>query len=90
MQRKLLKYSALVICAAIIFGACKKKTDATPADDTSSESTTFQDQANYSSASNQSAEEADAVLSSSYSNARLTSTPTFPSVNLIVPGATYG
>ena len=74
MKRKLLKYSALIVCAAIIFGACKKKHEATPADDTSSESTTYQDQANYSSASNQSAEEADGVVSGYPSTTRITST----------------
>jgi hypothetical protein len=72
MNKKILKFSALLLCTALAFGACKKK-DSTPSDDTSSETTTAQDQANYSSASNQSAEEADVAFSGSPSTARTTS-----------------
>jgi hypothetical protein len=55
-----------------MFGACHKKS-VNPADDTGSETTTAQDAANYSSASNQSALEAETVFSGSPSTARTTS-----------------
>lgn len=72
----MLKFSALLLCSVLAFGACKKKTEASPSDDTSSETTAAQDQANYSSTSNQAAEESEAVVSgsvygSSSSTARL-------------------
>jgi hypothetical protein len=66
MNKKILKFSALLLCTALAFGACKKK-DATPFDDASSETTAAQDQANYSSTSNQSAEESEAVVSGAIS-----------------------
>jgi hypothetical protein len=75
MQKKLLKLSAFMLCAALIFGACKKKSDSSstsPSNDSQSENTTAKDQSNYSSASNQSGEEADQTASGTPSNARMT------------------
>jgi hypothetical protein len=65
-------FSALLLCSVLMLGACHKKS-VNPSDDTGSETTTAQDAANYSSASNQSAEEAETAFSGSPSTARTTS-----------------
>jgi hypothetical protein len=75
MKKNILKLSAVLLCGALAFTSCKKKSDANP-DDSGAQTTTAQDQTDYARETNQTATDVDATLSSTGSdNARLASAP---------------
>src|SRR6185437_3759017 len=77
MKKTILKFSILLLSGALVFTACKKKSDTTPTtptNDSGTQSTSAEDQSDYARESNQSASDADAALSaSSSSGARVAS-----------------
>jgi len=84
MKKNVLRLSAMLLCGALAFTACKKKSD-TPAptnSDSTQQAATARDQADYTNNTSQAADEANVIASNSSSNARLSATS-----NLII-GAT--
>ncbi len=79
MKKNVFRLSVLLICAALTFTACKKKSDATP-DDSGTQTTTAQDQTDYARETNQSAVDADAVLSGGGSSNARTSGAIIPTI----------
>ena len=84
MKKNILRLSVLALCGALSFTACKKKSD-TPAptttNDSTQQTTTAQDQNDYARETNQTATDADQVLSGGgSSNARMSGVSTPPTI----------